>query len=338
MLDRIFIITAAAAPKVLVDKVAKLLDEADFEVSPRVYIGISFWVSYILAFLAFSLSLNILGFYESVGVGVVSFCVSEFMFLVVITLIADNRAKKIEEALPDALAMISANMRAGMTIENAVLASARPEFGPLEDEIRLVSSKTYGGMAMSQAFREMADRVRSKTLKRAIRLIIEGSSLGGQMAQLLYEISRDIRQISSLQREIRNQTLTYAIFIVFSTVIASPVLFATSIYYAELNEKVSASIDVPAQLPTAAGATGISFLPNIGKPGAGAISASDLTSFAIATVLVTTFFSALTIGLIQYGRASAGIKFIPFFVIGGLGLFFVAHFVLMEVFKVFVIA
>jgi len=337
VLDRLFAITSVMFPQRVIDDVGRLLQEADFDIPPRKYVGLSLWVSYSLALIAFAITLTFAEFLEGLFVGIVSFAVSETLFFLLLTLIADNRAKKIEEALPDALQMISANMRAGMTIENAVLASARPEFGPLEEEIRRVSTKVYGGMSMAQAFKEMAERVRSKALKRAIRLIIEGSTLGGQMAQLLHEIARDIREMANLRHELQNATIMYTIFIVFSTVLASPILFSTSIYYTEINELVTRSAEFagPSTLP--AGAAGTGFLPTFSIiREEDRITAAEMTTFAITCIIVTTFFSALTLGLIRHGRVSYGVKYILPFMVTALLLFFVAHYTLTEVFKSFI--
>ncbi len=55
------------------------------------------------------------------------------LFYLGLSMAADARARQIEEILPIALQMISTNIRAGMTLENAIWSSARPEFGPFKD-------------------------------------------------------------------------------------------------------------------------------------------------------------------------------------------------------------
>ena len=52
---------------------------------------------------------------------------------IVLSLIADSRARFIEKMLPDNLQLIAANVRAGMTVDKAIWLSARPELGILED-------------------------------------------------------------------------------------------------------------------------------------------------------------------------------------------------------------
>lgn len=330
-IDKLFAITASVFPKSVLDGFEKTLAEADFDVPAKKYAGFSVWASLLIGLFVFSFVWNFLPIRYSAVIAVFFFVLSLAMFYWVVSLIADSRAKKIDDVLPDALSMISANIRAGMTIENAVLVSARPEFGPLEEEIRLASTKAYGGMSMAQAFEEMAERIRSNQLKRAIRLFIEGSKLGGQMAQLLTEIARDLRELAALRREIQNATLTYTIFIVFSTLIASPVLFATSVYYAQINEKVSSKIAAPGELPSA----GAGFMPKFGKS-AEMITSEEFYSFAVATVLVTSFFSALVLALVRQGKATAGLKQAPLFVFAAIAIFIATHFALTQFFKGFI--
>lgn len=328
MVGKLLAVTGSLVPKSILDSFDKTLAEADFDTSAKKYAGFMIWSAVLVAVLAFFITWNFVSIDYSTAIAAFFFILDIAMFYLVVSMIADSRAKKIDDVLPDAISMISANVRAGMTVENAVLVSARPEFGPLEEEIRLASTKTYGGMSVGQAFAEMGERVRSNQLKRAVRMFIEGSKLGGQMAQLLNEIARDLRELSALRREIQNATLTYTIFILFSTVIASPVLFATSVYYAQVNEKVSSKIALSGELPSMGG-----FVPKYNRQNA--ISAEEFYSFAIATVLVTSFLSALVLALIRHGKATAGLKQAPVFAFAAVGVFLATHYALTLFFKGF---
>ncbi|MFH1471090.1 MAG: type II secretion system F family protein, partial [Candidatus Micrarchaeota archaeon] len=270
---------------------------------------------------------NALGILVAIG----SMLIIEALFFVFLYITADNRAKKIEDVLPDALFMISANIRAGMTTENAVMASAKPEFGPLEEEIRRMSAKTFGGASLNQAMTEMGSRVRSTSLKRAVRLLVEGNSLGGQMASLLYEVGQDMRNVAQLKRELMNITLMYTIFIIFSCVIASPLLFATSVYYTELSETISSRVSInPNELP--AGATG--FLGSVGSASKeNKITGKDMNDFAIACIVVTTFFSSLVLAQIRHGKLNPALKYVPIFMTAALVIFFASQWALKSMFK-----
>ncbi len=335
---QIFTILSFMFPKSLAKLCNQLLTEADFDMNARQYLGASAFISLLGGLVMFFVSMTLfrgsplelpLGFF----VAILSFIIVESLFFVFLYITADNRAKKIEEVLPDALFMVSANIRAGMTTENAVMASAKPEFGPLEEEIRRMSAKTFGGASLNQAMMEMSGRVRSTSLKRAVRLLVEGNSLGGQMAALLYEVGQDMRNVAQLKRELMNITLMYTIFIIFSCVIASPLLFATSVYYTQLSETISSRVTInPSELP--AGATG--FLGKIGgskSDTSSKITGEDMHNFAIACIVVTTFFSSLVLAQIRHGKLNPALKYIPIFMSLALAFFFAAGFALKMLFK-----
>ncbi len=334
MFKKLFIVLSFVFPRSVVETCNKLLIEADFDMHVRQYLGASAMISLLAGVAMFFISASLL---QSVPIGFVVFLLSiivvEGLFFMFLYITADNRAKKIEEVLPDALFMISANIRAGMTTENAVMASAKPEFGPLEEEIRRMSAKTFGGSSLNQALTEMGDRVRSTSLKRAIRLLVEGNSLGGQMASLLYEVGQDLRNTTGLKRELMNLTLMYTIFIIFSCVIASPLLFATSVYYTQLSDTISSRVNIdPDELPP--GASG--FLGNIGGGKASEesqITGEDMNNFAIACIVVTTFFSSIVLAEIRHGRVNPALKYIPVFMTSALVIFFVAQWLLKTLFK-----
>jgi hypothetical protein len=306
----------------------RLLMEADLDIPGRMYTGALAFVCVIIAFVAFVLSAALLGGLYSIAVPLVCLVLLGILFYLVPLMAADSRAKRVEQVLPDAFLMIAANIRAGMTVENAVLASAKPEFGPLEVEIRRVSTKTFAGTPLNDALLEMSNRIRSKPLKRGITLLVEGNALGGQMASLLYEIAQDLRNQQALAREISNATMMYTIFIVFSALMASPVLFATSVYYNTISEKISANVGDLSELP--AGAMQFGSAGGIAK--GGSITSAELGLFAVTCILVTSFFAAFTLAQIRSGKLLNGITMMPFFVALGLGIYFGASYALSQLF------
>ena len=52
---------------------------------------------------------------------------------VALLLMADERRRKVEDVLPDFLSLSAANVRAGMTIDQAMWYAAKPEYGILSD-------------------------------------------------------------------------------------------------------------------------------------------------------------------------------------------------------------
>ncbi|VVB68285.1 Type II secretion system (T2SS), protein F [Candidatus Norongarragalina meridionalis] len=336
MFKRFYQQISSVFPARVAHEVSQIMIQGGFEeLSPRVYIGFAMFFSFCVFLLFFFLTPFLTDSqFLHLFVPFFAFCASGVAFYLFLLMTADSRARKIEQILPDALQIISANIRAGMTIENAIWSAARPEFGPLQDEIKRVSADTFGGTPIQDTLLRMSRRVRSVILERAVKLIVEGISLGGEMSRLLDEVAEDIRAQYTLHKEIGTSTLMYTIFIVFAAVFAAPLLFSVSSYYAEMNENVlNKRISDTSSGGLTSAATqraGVSGLPGMSAAGAQAsgISARDVYWFSVSCIVVTTFFAALILGVIRFGKATMGLKYAPLFVLGALAMFFAAFSVL----------
>ncbi len=328
--DKFFTSLSLVFPSVFVKRVTKVMTQGGMKMKPRAYIGAGFFWSVVFALAAFEVALTFIESRFAWIAGVFVWAAVEFIFYLILTATADSRAVKIEEVLPDALQTISANVRAGMTTENAIWMGARPEFGPLEDEIKIVSSKCFGGKPISQALLEMSDRVKSSTLERAVKLLVGGIEMGGEMAPLLDEVAHDIRSTSRLKKEVLNATLMYTIFIIFSSVIAAPVLFASSLFYSEMSLSIMKNrVAMPSTIPMSGGFS--AFMRGGGE--GPSISTDQINLFAIACIILTTVCGAFTLAQIRYGRITGGLKLVPIFVICALMIFFLAHAVFQTAFS-----
>jgi len=329
--DRFFTSLSLVYPSAFIKMVTKLMIQGGLKAKPRAYLGNGFFWSVVFAVVAFEVAITFLEPRFAWVVGVAVWAGVEFLFYLLLVATADNRAVKIEEVLPDALQTISANVRAGMTTENAIWMGARPEFGPLEDEIKIVSSKCFGGKPISQALLEMSEGVKSSTLERAVKLLVGGIEMGGEIAPLLDEVARDIRSTSTLKKEVLNATLMYTIFIIFSSVLAAPVLYASSLYYSEMSLSIMSNrVSIPENMPLSTG--GFSAFMKGGGKGT-TISPDQISMFAIACIALTTICGAFILAQIRYGRITKGLKLVPIFLICALTIFFVAHAIFQSAFS-----
>lgn len=235
---------------------------------------------------------------------------------VYLSAVATRRASEVDRILPDALQLMAANVRAGMTTERAIWMSARPEFGPLEDEIHRISSKVMGGVSLTQALDEMSEHISSDLLDRAVKLMKEGIQSGGEMATLLDETATDIRTAHNMRDKVRANVTMYSMFIVFASVIGAPLLFALSVYFIEVTTELWVDEMAAADFEGMGG-----MMMDMGGP---EIDASTIRYFSIAAISITTFFGGMIIGLIQKGKSISGIKYSPLMMIAGLTVFFIA--------------
>ncbi len=326
MIEQIYVQLSALFPRSVLNSTRTLLVQNGIGgISSRTYLGFSTFASIALA--VFSFIATVLFTKDqliAVAAAVVVAVSVQALFYLVLSMGADSRAKKIEILLPEGLQLISANMRAGMTLENAVWSSAVPEFGPLRDEIQKMSADVFAGKPISHALLAMGSRVRSPIVERTIRLIAEGVKLGGEMAPLLDEVSSDIRSTQSLHKEIQTSTTTYVMFIVFAAMIAAPMLFSISSFYAKMNEdnftrQVTKGVGMK-ELPAASG------IPSIGlsltkPPGPDTIRASDIQLFSFGAIAMTNFFAGLILGQLGTGKWTEGLKYSPIFIIVSLAIY-----------------
>jgi len=229
----------------------------------------------------------------------------------------DGRKTKLQSMLPDYFQITSANLRSGISLDRAMLLAARPEFGFFSDDIKNMSRKVFGGETLDEALQELSSMYTSETFKHAIRMILEAQRYGGAMADLLEQLSKDIRMELLVQKEIAGQLFMYSIFIAFAGLIAAPVLYALTSQMIVVTNKVWNGIlaSNPGGLPT----TGISFL----RPSPPHITSNTYDIFAIIAVMIITGFASLIMSSISSGSTVKGMRLLPVFIIIGIAIFFV---------------
>jgi len=292
------------------------------------FIGFSFFFSLFLgSVIAFDLYLIGWGL-NGIALGILIAFLALGGIQITIVLIADSRAAEIEKVLPDVLQLMSANIRAGMTVDRALWLSARPEFGVFEEEIRKAGARTLGGKPIKVALLEMSSRIKSNILEKAVRLLIEGIEAGGELAHLLEETSNNVRITQSLKKEIKASVTTYSIFILFAAVIGAPALYAISLFFVETMTRLW-SPKMLGGIQVTGSTMGGGMLSKAGPP---TITVDQLFWFAVSSIVVTTFFGSLIIGLIQTGKEKNGLRFVIPFMLGGLAVFLLAQFVIKMMF------
>ncbi len=136
-----------------------------------------------------------------------------------------KRIDRVEEHLSDFLRDISESMRAGQTLHEAIKTSAGGEYGALTPEIEKMAMQVSWGIASSKALEMFAVRVNTPLVNRAVTLINEAASAGGNISNVIEAAAKDTREIQVMKR-VRSQEMAmykYVIaisFMVFLVVIA----------------------------------------------------------------------------------------------------------------------
>ncbi|NIP40116.1 MAG: hypothetical protein GTN37_00795 [Candidatus Aenigmarchaeota archaeon] len=297
-----------------------MIEFSGMKTTPEKYITNSLVMSLIIAgVIAFFVSAYMV--YVFIGV----FCGIFFLLNGWLILAVDRRRNFVENVLPDALELTAANIRSGFIPSKALLLSARSEFGPLAEAIKRSGKEIMTGKSLADGLQQIPRYIRSEILERAVKLISEGSRSGGQLVALLEENAIDIRRKQALKKEVKANIIMYGIFIVFAGILGAPVLYALSLYLITTLTMFSSAGNLPESF-----STNIPFF----KFGI-SVSPDFLLLFSVVSIIITTFFSGIIIGLIDTGKEKGGIKYIPIFMIIALLVFFGARMVISSMFAGF---
>jgi len=236
-----------------------------------------------------------------------------------------NDIKKMELAFPDFVALMAANLRAGLTVDRALLMSSRKEFAPLDKEISSLGKEIITGKEISRALEDMARRIESDEIKKTVLLIISGIRSGGNLSVLLEQVSSNMRERVFVKKRAASNVLMYVIFIFFAVSLGAPILFGLSSVLVEVLTNIvsglpsdqSLSVNLPFSL------TEINVSPEF------------ILYFALFFMVSTAFFAALVLGLVSKGKEREGLKFIVPMIVLSIAIFFMARIVILRYFTDF---
>ena len=232
------------------------------------------------------------------------FILLQIVIYAIISIIITNRGRFIESVLPDALQLISANLRAGMTIDRAIMASNRVEFGYFNEQFNIVGKEVSTGTEIRDALLNMVSRIRSKKFAKSIELIVEGMRSGGELSRLLNEVAENLVHQKTVEERIKNSVTTYLIFIGAAVGFAAPMLYGLSTVIVKVIVETFASVEIPPS-------TNMPFTINMSDEIA--IFLPQFVKVYTRVSLITLSLSAsILLGLIKKGEARYGLNYIPF--------------------------
>jgi pilus assembly protein TadC len=225
-----------------------------------------------------------------------------------------NRVKKIEAAFPDFLDLVSSNLRAGMTVDKALLTSSREEFAPLDKEIMQLGKDLVTGKQIEQALKEMGERIQSEKINKTLALLITSIRSGGNLATLLEETAVNVRERNFLEKKASSNVLMYVIFIFFAIAVGAPALFALSSVLVQILSTILGQLpDIPVQSQLPFALTKITVSPEFVK------------YFAILFIMITNILGSLVLGTVSKGEEKEGVKYILPLTLISLTVFFLVR-------------
>jgi flagellar protein FlaJ len=193
----------------------------------------------------------------------------------------ERRVDTIEQTTPDFLRQIASLLRAGIGIETALEDISKQSGGPLNDELKRAVIEIKIGSTFDEALLSMGERLKSKTLDRTFRMILEGKRVGGSLSDVIETVAEDLRSVLALKRERKANVMMSVMFLIIAAIIAAPFALGMIMIYS-------------------------GFIESLGKAnpllGSATISASGY-------IIIHSIIAGLLIGIVLYGSARKGIKF-----------------------------
>ncbi len=237
-------------------------------------------------------------------------------------LIVTNRIKMMEVIFPDFLQLISSNLRAGITIDRAVVISSRKEFSPLDEQINQFGRDIVTGKPVEIAMKEMGQRINSEKITKTINLIITGMKSGGNLATLLEQTSANLKEKQYVEKRAASNILMYIILIVFAIGIGAPILFSLSTVLVGVLTQILSNIpEVQTSVSLPFAFTKIN------------ISTAFITYFAVFFIITIDLLGSMVIGLVQKGEEREGLKYALPLMGVSLTIFFVVKLLLSSYFS-----
>lgn len=194
--------------------------------------------------------------------------------------------KEMEERFPDFLRDVAGNIRAGMTLPQAVTATKETHYGALTPYVKRMIAQIDWGVPFDDILKDFSKRS-TYLIKNMVSTIIETHKGGGNIPEIFDSVSRSAIEINKIKKEryssIYNQMLIgYVIFFIFIGVIIILKVFLIPSLYTFMS------------------------------PQAGLVITEELSMFFSSVfqmlVLIEGFFSGLVIGKMSEGSIIAGLK------------------------------
>ena len=255
-----------------------------------------FWIvlSVVIASLVgVGLVLLLPGFWQ---VGIIMFLVVADLMIGYPYLRASQRIDEIEEALPDALKQIADTLRAGGTYEYALREIATAEYGPLRKEMNNVLRKLEEGENFENALKTLSQNVDSRLVQRTVTIIIDSVKSGAGLADILDEISEDVKATHQIASERKTRTMLQVIFMFTAGSLVAPAIFG---FVSTISNTL---------ITSAAAAKGAAATAEIIK----ARNASDTILLGIqGYMLIEVLAASVIISLMREGKIAKSVIYFP---------------------------
>lgn len=133
-------------------------------------------------------------------------CAAWFVPLLILKGKVKKRIKMLNDQLGDAIAMISNSLKAGYSFFQAIDMVAKEMTGPIAEEFQVLQKEINLGLTTEKALENLAARVSSDDLELLVTAVLIQRQTGGNLAEVLDNISTTIRERVKIKGEIKTLT------------------------------------------------------------------------------------------------------------------------------------
>jgi len=187
-------------PKVdLARKVAVLLERANMDVTPAVFILMS-----VAAGVAVVVLLSIFGWdvFLSLIMGLLA-AITPYGYA---SFLSRKRMRRFLEQLPDGLDLISQGLKAGMGLSQALVFVAKEMPDPMGTEFSVFMEEMKLGLPLNDALRGVQNRMPLPEVRLLGTAMLVQKEIGGSLAELLTKLADVIRDRFRIERQIKTLT------------------------------------------------------------------------------------------------------------------------------------
>jgi tight adherence protein B len=174
----------------------KLIQQADIKLNAGTFILLTM-VALALGYFLCSLFVKFIALEVLAGIG----CAS--IPLLVIIFLRNRRFHKFESLFPEALDLLTRAIKAGHAFNTGVEMIAQEMPNPIGKEFRIMFDEQNYGLPLKQALFNMLERMPLLDLKFFVTAILMQKETGGNLAEILTNLSHLIRERFKIQGEIR---------------------------------------------------------------------------------------------------------------------------------------
>ena len=143
---------------------------------------------------------------KNIAIAAVGLAIGAFLPYAVVSYRRQKRFEKIEEQFPDAIDTLSRAVRAGHAFTTALEMIANEVSEPLAGEFRQLYEEQKFGMPVRDALMNLTERVPLMDVKFFVTAVMLQRETGGNIAEILGNLSSVIRERFKIQRQVRVYT------------------------------------------------------------------------------------------------------------------------------------